>query len=117
AKAGRLTLSPLTLGARAQIPMHRRQLVEPFGNDIPDPCGRLGLGPPQSLTISCEPVEIDVRPLPAKGQPKGFSGAVGQFQLSVSASPEKVQIGDPLKIVAKIFGRGKFDRVNAPEVV
>lgn len=118
-KAGKLTLGPATLEALAQIPRARRQrprsmFDEPFDDFFNDPFG--AFAQQQKMTIKSEPAEIEVKSLPASSQAKTFSGAVGQFQLSTSASPTKVHAGDPITITAKITGRGNFDRAGAPQI-
>ena len=117
AKTGNLKLGPATLDCLAQMPRARRArprglFDDPFGDDVfNDPFGMLAQ--PQKLTIASEPVEIDVKSLP-QNAPKSFAGAVGVFTLATTASPEKVQIGDPITLTTKISGRGNFDRVSAP---
>ena len=51
----------------------------------------------QRHTIESSPTELKVLPLPTEGQPKNFSGAVGDFQVSSDISPASVavEIADP----------------------
>lgn len=64
------------------------------------------------LTITAASVELEVLDLPSEGKPEGFSGAVGRYNLEVSVTPEKGQLGEPLTIRSKIFGRGNFNTVT-----
>lgn len=64
------------------------------------------------LTITATSVELEVLDLPSEGKPEGFSGAVGRYNLEVSVTPEKVQLGEPLTIRSKIFGSGNFNTVT-----
>jgi hypothetical protein len=59
---------------------------------------------------------VKVLPLPSEGKPSDFSGAIGHFQMSVSASPTEVNAGDPITLKMNINGTGNFDRVRAPEI-
>ena len=54
-------------------------------------------------------IEIEVKPLPA-GAPKGFGGAVGQFEMRAEAIPGKVKAGDPVAVKVVVQGAGKFAR-------
>ena len=59
---------------------------------------------------------LTVLPLPEKGKPKDFSGAIGDFQLSVSANPVELSPGDPITLNMIVSGQGNFDRVQAPKL-
>jgi hypothetical protein len=56
---------------------------------------------------------VTVLELPAAGRPPGFSGAVGQFEISGELSDTKATAGDPLTLRLKISGAGNFDRVDS----
>lgn len=59
-------------------------------------------------------LSFDVRPLPKEGRPSTFSGAVGNFDMEIHASPLKLQSGDPISIDITINGVGNFDALAAP---
>ncbi|MCP4578980.1 MAG: protein BatD [Deltaproteobacteria bacterium] len=61
-------------------------------------------------------LKIRVLPLPKMGRPKDFAGAVGQFTLSATATPQKTMVGDPITIKMHIKGTGNFDRVSTPQL-
>jgi BatD DUF11 like domain len=68
---------------------------------------------PKDITIASPSSELKVLPLPTQGQPKDFSGAVGDFQVSSDISPARVAAGDPLTLRLHISGVGNFDRVDS----
>ena len=118
-KSGKLALGPISLECTAILPQPRRArprgfFNDPFGDDI---FNNPLFGVQQRLTIKSDAVTLDVKPLPAAGQPPEFSGAVGQFTFSATAKPARVRVGDPVTMTAKITGRGNFDRAGAPVVV
>jgi hypothetical protein len=68
---------------------------------------------PKEITIASPPSNLKVLPLPTQGQPKDFSGAVGEFQVSSDISPDRPAAGDPLTLRLHISGVGNFDRVDS----
>ena len=68
---------------------------------------------PKDITIASPSSELKVLALPTQGQPKDFSGAVGDFQVSSDISPASVAVGDPLTLRLHIRGAGNFDRVDS----
>lgn len=67
---------------------------------------------PQEVTS--EELLLDVEALPEKDKPKHFSGAVGDFQMKVTAAPLKLKAGDPITLNMEISGAGNFDSVQSP---
>jgi len=68
---------------------------------------------PKDITIASASSELKVVPLPTEGQPKDFSGAVGEFQVSSDIAPARVAAGDPQTLRLHITGVGNFDRVDS----
>jgi len=66
------------------------------------------------ITVVSPELQFEVVKLPDKNRPENFTGAIGDFQLSVSASPHRVEIGEPITLTIVIKGKGNFDRVEAP---
>ncbi len=58
--------------------------------------------------------KITVLPLPAAGRPENFSGAVGDFDITVSTRTKEIEIGDPLLLEIAVNGIGNFNKVEAP---
>jgi len=57
--------------------------------------------------VNSEPIELEVLPLPQQDRPAQFYGLVGQYTISASATPTKVNVGDPITLTIKIGG-GKY---------
>jgi hypothetical protein len=121
-RAGKFEISPLQEKIIVIIPVrrepqsqapHRRSLLDVF--DIDPLLGDLGRVQPREITLTSEPVTLQVKPLPPNA-PASFSGAVGNFAMTAEANPKSVQVGDPITVTATISGRGNFDRVNAPSI-
>jgi hypothetical protein len=65
----------------------------------------------KELTLSNTAQTIHVLPLPTRGQPADFSGAVGNFTIGSTITPTSAAAGDPLTLKLQIKGSGSFDRV------
>lgn len=55
---------------------------------------------------SSDRVTVEVMPLPAAGQPVGFSGLVGDFDITAVVDKYQVKVGDPVNIKVKVEGKG-----------
>ncbi|NSW56018.1 MAG: BatD family protein [Armatimonadetes bacterium] len=59
-------------------------------------------------------VRVSVKPLPTP--PAGFSGAVGQFTVQISADKQRVKAGEGLTVRAIVDGTGNIQAVRAPDL-
>jgi hypothetical protein len=80
-----------------------RQRITPFG-------------PYTRRLLSSNLVKLNVKPLPEQARPAEFSGAVGQFNMTVRASPMKLNAGDPISLDLEITGTGNFESLEFPEI-
>jgi hypothetical protein len=124
ARPGKLEIGPAEANALVAVPRRPnsssrgRSPLDIFNMDDPfsdpffsDPFG--AFGQQEKIVIRSEPATLEVKPLP-KNAPPDFSGAVGNFAMTVDGNPKHVQVGDPITVKANIAGRGNFDRVSAP---
>ncbi len=79
-----------------------------FGADL------LAQARPYELRSNAE--TLAVRRLPEEGKPADFSGAVGQFDLEVSAQPTDVRANDPVTVTMRITGTGNLSTVTPPRI-
>ena len=64
--------------------------------------------------VRSDPVTLNVLPLPEQGKPPGFSGAVGNFALQVTAAPTELNAGDPITLHMTISGTGNLAEAQPP---
>ncbi|MBI2605327.1 MAG: protein BatD [Deltaproteobacteria bacterium] len=80
------------------------------GDDDDDPFGMLNqfFNSMQTSTDtrSSDRVSIEVLPLPAAGQPRNFTGLVGDFDVTAMADRYSLKAGEPLNVKVKVEGRG-----------
>jgi hypothetical protein len=109
AKNGQLTLGP----AECTLVLRSRKTLDPA-----DPASELirsGIEL-KRVTLRSKPVPIEILSIPTEKRPPNFSGAVGQFSLSVSAKPTRVQVGDPITVTIELAGLGALDTLSlAPQ--
>ena len=67
-------------------------------------------------SIQTDPITLDVRPLPERGRPADFGGAVGNLDLAVSLSTPRVRVGEAASLRLTISGTGDLRQIEAPEV-
>jgi len=101
-KTGKLEIEPLTLDVPIDVPGNRRDL---FGRRLTTRVNK---------TISAGNRTIEVKPLPLEGKPESFSGAVGNFQFSVSTNKTKLDANEALELKASVSGNGNMKLFDLP---
>jgi len=86
-----------------------RQLRQPFGFGM-----MMGRAESRKHVVRSLDVKVKVLPLPAEGRPVNFSGAVGDFSLSATATPNDLTVGDPLAVEVIVDGSGNFESLQPP---
>ena len=59
---------------------------------------------------------LEVRELPTAGQPAGFAGHIGEYQVSASAAPLEVNVGDPITLTVSLSGPPYLEHVEVPSL-
>ncbi len=78
--------------------------------------GRMIPKSPQGAVVSSEPLSIRIVTTPVRGQPLDFDGAVGNFQISASATPLTLDAGSTLKLKVTIEGVGNLHQLTPPDL-
>ena len=111
ARSGNLTLGPAEDNLTVLIPVNSpRRSRDPFESFF----GGGQQFQQRPTTLTSDVVAMRVLPLPSQNVPEGFSGAIGSYQLSVSAGPTNVGVGDPITVRVQISGRGPIDSILYP---
>ncbi len=103
-KAGKLTIGPVQCPFTLRIPKQRKDF---FGFQS------FGLS---RVAPTSEPYEMNVLPLPTANVPTGFSGALGTYDMAVTATPTNLAVGDPITLRVQIAGTGALANVNLPSL-
>lgn len=78
--------------------------------------GRVARGGTESAYVYGTAKSVEVLPLPEQGRPAGFSGGVGVFRVTASASPTELKVGESLKLRLSIEGEGNLEFLESPKV-
>ncbi|MFI8377676.1 BatD family protein [Leeuwenhoekiella sp. NPDC079379] len=102
-KTGELDIESLALNINVEAPTNRRDI---FGMRITRPA---------QITVSAPKRKIKVRELPEAGKPDNFTGAVGKFDFSVTASKTKLDAQDALDLTLTAKGNGNLKLFKLPK--
>lgn len=102
-KDGRLEIEPLTLDVTMEVPNGRRDV---FGRPFMVPTNKV---------VSAGKQYINVKPLPEKGKPADFSGAVGNFTFTVKPSKTLIKNGESLQLDLTVSGKGNLKLFTLPK--
>ena len=64
-----------------------------------------------AMQLETEPITLEVQPLP-EDAPAGYSGAIGQFNIAASLSPDSGVVGSPVTLVVKVTGIGNINLMS-----
>lgn len=89
--------------------LHRQEYYDPFwgkqyGNVV------------DALELQAPATEVKVAALPKKGCPEDFSGAVGDFEISVEFPDGNLRSGEDALMLVTISGSGSLDGVKLPDL-
>lgn len=70
----------------------------------------------RQITFETPPVNIHVNPLPDKGQPEDFAGAVGNFSVIFQMEDATVMLKEPVAVKLIVSGTGNFPLITDPPV-
>ena len=103
---GEIAMAPASVSA--DVAVGRASSRNPFGDFF-------GSRPEyKRFLVSSQPLKLNVLPLPQQDKPAEFYGLVGRFSISASASPTKVNVGDPITLTIKISGAKYLKPVQWP---
>ena len=103
-KTGQLIIEPLTLDVPIDVEGNNRDI---FGRRRMTRVNR---------TISAGKRIINVKPLPIEGRPDNFSGAVGNFNLSVSTNKTTLDANEALELNIRVKGIGNLKLFKLPSL-
>lgn len=102
-KTGKLTIEPLAVKVSGSIPTKKRDI---FGRSLTENI---------TISVATENKTIDVKPLPSKGKPDNFTGAVGTFDFTVETNKNPLHTSELFQISVAINGNGNLSLLDLPK--
>lgn len=91
---------------------HLNDLLNAFDSDDP---GNEGIET-ENVTITSNPVHVEVKALPAVAKPHSFDGAVGSFAVQATIDHNEVNVNDVAVMKVMVKGEGNFGVINSPSI-
>ncbi len=115
-QSGKLTIDPMELNCAVQVRIKNRSNgSDPFDAFFNDPFFNQNVRTVQKKLVS-NALTFKVRPLPEKGKPACFKGAVGNFSFKNSVDKTNLTANDALTLEISISGSGNIELTGAPQV-
>lgn len=70
----------------------------------------------REATVRGQPLALEVLPLPERGRPPGFTGAVGRFDVDAEVDAGEVELGRGLRLVLRVRGEGDLSSLAPPRL-
>jgi hypothetical protein len=105
-RAGTLTIDPLEMEVVTRVKAKSKNnnfFDQFFGGGYQD----------VKLTIGSKPLKIEVMPLPEKGRPADFNGAVGQLSIEASIKNSELKTDEACNLSYTISGKGNLKLLEA----
>jgi hypothetical protein len=106
---GKKTISPMQITCDVRMQTSRRSVFDSFFDDP-------FFGRSVQHTIYSPSTTIEVLPLPQKGKPEKFSGAVGNYSIKATIDKNNVVTNDAVALKVKIAGTGNIKVLPTPKV-
>ena len=104
-KTGELNIEPLSLDVTVEVPSNRRDV---FGRSFMSTVNR---------RVSAGNRTINVKPLPEKGKPESFSGAVGYFDFKLTTNKKELKASEAFEVKLEVSGKGNLKLFRLPRLV
>lgn len=105
-RSGSLTIDPLEMEVVTRVKSKSRNnnfFDQFFGGGYQD----------VKLSIASKPIKIEVMPLPEKGRPENFNGAVGQLNIEASIKNNELKTDEGCNLTYTISGKGNLKLLEA----
>lgn len=70
----------------------------------------------QPKTLKTHSIELNIKPLPERGRPVNFTGAVGKYQIQTEIDKTEVSVGQPLTLNIVLSGTGNIETCPKPDI-
>lgn len=115
-KTGKLRIEPMEIECTAQVRTQgdRRRSRDPFESFFNDPFFNRNIANVEK-TLASGTLSIDVKPLPPKGKPASFNGAIGQFSLQSAIDKTDLKSNEAVTVTYVVSGTGNIELLEFPK--
>ena len=104
-ESGNKPIEPLSINLEIQVPSGRRNI---FGQQSYQMTTK---------TVTAGSKTINVKPLPEKGKPEGFSGAVGSFDFKLKTNKKELKTSEAFEVNLEVSGNGNLKLFKLPALI
>jgi len=104
-KQGETMLDP----SRLKMTMRQSGSRSIFDNFFDDSFS--GFSSNRPLTLTTDPISLQVHALPETGRPAGYTGLVGIFQMASTLDPATLKAGESATLTIQVQGKGTVNRI------
>ena len=117
-KTGEIVIEPTEMECTVQLKVEgkRRRGYDPFEEFFNDPFFNRNVKTINTV-LKSNPITVNIKPLPEKGKPKNFNGAVGDFRLSSRIDQTTLAANDALTLTLTLAGKGNLELIKIPDVI
>lgn len=101
---GDFSISKMSLDLVASVPTNRRDFFGMMSSQNID------------FTVESNSIVLKVKDLPAENKPDDFSGAVGDFNLSVNLDKDSIRVNESASFEIKVTGSGNLNLLSLPSL-
>jgi len=96
-----------TSGKKKTDPMTLAAIIRTAGRGFFD-----FFGSQRQVEITSKPINLEILPLPEQGKPADFSGAVGDFSITMEADQTSAPAGNAIQVAITITGTGNLKTIE-----
>ena len=69
------------------------------------------------MTLTTDPIAVEVMPLPTEGRPQSFRGRVGRVEIASRLNRTEAQVGDTVTLRVEVTGGAYLRLMPDPEII
>ncbi|MBE0645063.1 MAG: protein BatD [Bacteroidetes bacterium] len=113
-QSGKLTIEPFEIGTTVRVRKQRKTGNDAFDRFFSDPL--FDSYDHVKKNLLTQKVNVTVRPLPEDGQPKGFSGVVGSYEMRATLDRNAMKANETATLKVVLTGKGNIRLLDEPVI-
>ncbi|MXX33659.1 MAG: protein BatD [Gemmatimonadetes bacterium] len=102
--------------AQFRVQVNRRSLSGSRAQ-LRDPTGARTMGNWTPMTLTTDPISVEVVPLPTEGRPESFRGHVGRVEVASRLNRSEAEVGDTVTLRVEMTGDAYLRLMPEPEII